>query len=156
VLDYGDHDPATTPSALPDRTWPARVDPFSSNRHGFELRTWRLCRRFLSFHEFPELGDGPTLTAALTLTHAPDPAGTTVTEIGRVGYRRTLSGVVSKAIPPIRMTYAPAASDTSFTSLPATALENIPAGLAQRRVAFVDLLGDGLSGILSESDRAWF
>lgn len=155
VLDYGDHDPDGFASAMPDRPWPARVDPFSINRNGFELRTWRLCRRFLSFHDFPELGDGPTLTAALTLTHAPDPAGTTITEIGRIGYRRTSSGMMSQAIPPIRMTYAPAVSDTSFSGLPATALENVPAGLAQRRVSFVDLLGDGLSGILTETDRAW-
>jgi RHS repeat-associated protein len=156
VLDYGDHDPTGFPAAAPDRTWPARVDPFSSNRNGFELRTWRLCRRFLSFHDFPELGDGPTLTAALTLRHAPDPAGTTVTEIGRVGYRRTSSGIISQAIPPIRLTYAPAATAAAFSELPAAALENVPAGLAQSRVAFVDLLGDGLSGILSETDRAWF
>jgi RHS repeat-associated protein len=156
VLDYGDHDPAAPPSATPDRPWLARSDPFSSNRHGFELRTWRLCRRFLSFHDFPELGAEPTPVMALALTHAPDPAGTTIAEIARIGYRREPSGIVSQAIPPIRLSYAPAATATGFAELPTAALENVPAGFAQGRVAFVDLLGEGLSGILSETDRAWF
>src|SRR5262249_11115428 len=33
--------------------WPARVDPFSTYRAGFEIRTYRLCQRVLMFHHFP-------------------------------------------------------------------------------------------------------
>jgi hypothetical protein len=37
--------------------WAVRRDPFSTYRSGFEIRTYRLCRRILMFHRFPdELG----------------------------------------------------------------------------------------------------
>ena len=39
--------------------WPSGSDPFSTYRAGFEVRTYRLCRRVLMFHHFPdELGVG--------------------------------------------------------------------------------------------------
>ena len=31
-----------------------RQDPFSTYRAGFEVRTYRLCRRVLMFHHFPD------------------------------------------------------------------------------------------------------
>ena len=43
----------TLPS-LAGADWPVRRDPFSSYRSGFEVRTYRLCRRVLMFHHFPE------------------------------------------------------------------------------------------------------
>src|SRR5262249_5402031 len=44
------------PMLLPSASarWPARRDPFSSYRAGFEVRSYRLCRRVLMFHHFPE------------------------------------------------------------------------------------------------------
>jgi len=40
------------------RLWDIRPDPFSSCRAGFEVRTYRLCRRTLMFHHFAaELGN---------------------------------------------------------------------------------------------------
>jgi len=58
VFDYGDHAPdAPTPDR--DRPWPVRPDPFSVYRSGFEIRTYRRCRRILMFHNFPaEAGVG--------------------------------------------------------------------------------------------------
>ena len=38
--------------------WPVREDPFSTYRAGFEVRTYRLCRRVLMFHHFPEESTG--------------------------------------------------------------------------------------------------
>lgn len=56
VFDYGEYDlhsPTTTDVDL----WPARQDAFSSYRAGFEVRTYRLCKRVLMFHHFrAELG----------------------------------------------------------------------------------------------------
>src|SRR5690606_5744960 len=69
VLDYGEHaehDP--TPHAV--RPWPVRADPFSTYRAGFEIRTYRLCRRFLMFHDFEsELGPGPRLVRSTDLAY---------------------------------------------------------------------------------------
>lgn len=50
-------------SDLPARPWDCRPDPFSSHRAGFEVRTYRLCRRVLMFHHFPELGNQPCLVS---------------------------------------------------------------------------------------------
>lgn len=152
VFDYGDHADPDRPSAVPDRTWPARQDPFSDCRAGFDVRTWRLCRRILSFHDFDELGPGPTLAGALVLRHDEDPAGSTLREITTVGHRR--DGEM-RAIPPLRMTYAQPAAGTAFLAPSAETQKNLPVGVARRNV-FLDLAGDGLPGILSESDRAWY
>ena len=52
-------------SALPElpwnahgRGWAVRPDPFSSHRAGFEVRTYRRCRRVLMFHHIPDLPTG--------------------------------------------------------------------------------------------------
>jgi RHS repeat-associated protein len=156
VLDYGDHGDSEPPSAMPERAWPARADPFSSFHNGFEVRTYRLCRRFLAFHEFDELGPDPVPVGALVLTHAEDPSGSTLRQIARVGYRRDAGVMRSKALPPLRMTYAASTTDASFSEVPAVSQENVPAGLASRRHAFVDLFGEGLPGILTEEDHAWY
>ncbi len=158
VLDYGDHGPGE-PGVDPTSPWPARVDPFSSSRCGFEVRTYRLCRRFLVFHELDL--SGPMLVDALALIHDESPAGSTLGQIGRVGYRHDGGVVTSRAVPRLRMTYAPAATDPTFvdalvfTEATVDSRENVPVGLAGRS-RFVDLLGEGLSGILTEGDRAWY
>ena len=40
-------------------SWLVRSDPFSTYRAGFEVRTYRLCRRVLMFHHFPKKLDVP-------------------------------------------------------------------------------------------------
>lgn len=56
VLDYGEHDEAK-PTTKQSQPWPVRLDPFYQFRATFDVRTWRLCRRVLMFHHFPdELG----------------------------------------------------------------------------------------------------
>ncbi len=62
-----DPDPALPPaeqhqfaraSASPAYPWATRPDPFSSHRAGFEVRTYRRCRRVLMFHHIPNLTTG--------------------------------------------------------------------------------------------------
>ncbi|HEX6099236.1 MAG TPA: SpvB/TcaC N-terminal domain-containing protein [Thermoanaerobaculia bacterium] len=156
VFDYGDHSDPTLPAPAADRAWPARRDPFSDCRAGFDIRTYRLCRRILSFHDFDELGPGPTLTGALVLTHDEQPAGSTLREVSFIGHRRDGTTRTSRALPPLRMTYAPPFVASAFVAAPAETQRNAPAGFASRRHAFVDLLGEGLPGILTESESAWF
>ena len=48
VLDYGEHsDQSPQPDPDPGAIWSTREDPFSSYRSGFEIRTYRTCRRIL-------------------------------------------------------------------------------------------------------------
>ena len=56
VFDYGEHNDQV-PQLMDAAPWSVRPDPFSSYRAGFEIRTYRLCRRVLMFHIFSnELG----------------------------------------------------------------------------------------------------
>jgi Salmonella virulence plasmid 65kDa B protein len=153
VLDYGDHSDA--PSVVPDRAWAPRVDPFSIYSCGFEVRTYRLCRRFLMFHEFPDLGAAPVLASSVVLTHDSHAGGSTLTSIQHTGHR--VDGGVSSAasIPPLQMTYSPAVSDTAFFEGSASSSANAPTGLAGSRYTLIDLFGEGLPGILYQADRSW-
>ena len=45
-------------SPFPGSGWALRPDPFSSCRAGFEVRTYRRCRRVLMFHHIPALPTG--------------------------------------------------------------------------------------------------
>lgn len=156
VFDYGDHADPDRPGALPDRAWLVRADPSSSHRSGFDLRTYRLIRRVLAFHDIPELGATPTLIGQLVLKHVPKPEGSTLESVHYIGHRRDPLGPSSRALPPLRMTYAPPAVESGFAQASAETFVNAPAGLSGRRQVFVDLMGDGLPGILAEGDAAWY
>lgn len=41
-------------SGSPGRPWAVRPDPFSAHRAGFEVRTYRRCRRVLMFYRIPD------------------------------------------------------------------------------------------------------
>ncbi len=75
VMDYGDHDPLK-PQVTESHSWPTRQDAFSDCHPGFELRTYRLCRRILMFHQFDELGPDPYLVRSTDFSYDPTPAAT--------------------------------------------------------------------------------
>jgi hypothetical protein len=57
-------------SASPGQTWSVRLDPFSTHRPGFEVRSYRRCRRVLMFHRFAELGSEPSLVRSTEFEYA--------------------------------------------------------------------------------------
>jgi RHS repeat-associated protein len=166
VLDYGDHR-TEGPAPVPDRPWPARADPFSRYRSRFELRTHRLCRRVLMFHSFPE---DPAVGADCLVRSTdldyweptdledPEQAGYTVLSgVTHRGYRRAANGTyTSRRQPPVRFGYQPAVVDRTVRFLDPDELLNAPTGTEGDGYRFVDLDGDGLSGILAEQAGAWF
>jgi RHS repeat-associated protein len=166
-------------------TWQARPDPFSSHRAGFEVRTHRRCRRVLMFHRFPELGDEPCLTRSTELVyHDLDPADASPQdELAHPGSTRFASFVVAAvqsgyvrdpdapvvvsggaryvtylkdSLPPLEFGYSKAAIQEEVRELEPGALENLPAGVDGGAYRWVDLDGEGLSGILAEQANAWF
>ena len=156
VLDYGDH-PADNPLPLPSQPWPARQDAFSTYRAGFEVRTYRLCRRVLMFHHFPAeaLGDD-CLVRSLDLVYNEDPVVSFITSAAQSGYTRTAPTVYLKELlPPVEFGYTQAVIDETVHEMDAASLENLPAGLYQG-YRLADLDGEGLSGILAEQGQAWF
>ena len=163
VLDYGEHD---DDQPLPGDAgiWPCRPDPFSVFRQGFEVRTYRLCRRVLMFHHFEdEPGVEKNCLVRSTDLEFLDPAHAAVSpvytflrSVGMSGYRRSPAGYDARAFPPIAFTYSEPIVNEDVEEIDAASLENIPAGLQEGFYRWVDLHGEGVPGILTEQAGAWF
>lgn len=166
VLDYGDHDPD---APLPDeagRIWPCRNDPFSSFRSGFEIRAYRLCQRVLMFHHFsdePDVGANCLVRSTdFTYSHEEDPARvenpvfSCLLSVTQSGYKRGPGGYLKKTLPPLECEYSQAAIDETVREVDPESLESLPIGLDGMQYRWVDLDGEGLSGILTEQAQGWF
>ena len=152
VLDYGDHR-TDGPDVLPDRPWPARQDPFSTCRPGFEVRTWRLCHRFLLFHRFAALGAGTRLISATDLGYAADAAACRLLSITYTGFRSDAGIETRAALPPLRFAYSEPERGDELDALGAA---TVATGVSRPRPELVDLRGDGLPGLLVKNDDAWY
>lgn len=157
VFDYGEHDDST-PTPAEVRPWPVRHDPFSSYRATFEVRTYRLCRRVLTFHRFAELGDTPCLVRSTDFTYDEGPVVTYLATVTQVGYKRDLAtGVYERAtLPPLDLGYVRPIVHDELHSIDRESLEGLPAGVDGARAQWVDLDGEGIPGILIPTKRAWF
>jgi RHS repeat-associated protein len=157
VFDYGEYDPI---QPTPDKfgPWPSRLDPFSTFRPGFEIRTYRLCRRVLMFHVFDELGSEPCLVRSTNFAYAENPVASYLTSVSQVGYIRNneTGPYLNKSFPPVEFTYSQPTIDQEVHFIDRESLENLPSGLDSRQYEWVDLDSEGISGILSERDHAWF
>ncbi|MFX0577752.1 SpvB/TcaC N-terminal domain-containing protein [Nocardia nepalensis] len=164
AFDYGEHDRANPlPQDAPG--WGDRPDPFSSYRSGFEVRTYRLCRRALMFHHFPdepELGVGCLVRSTdFTYAHDADPTNarnpiySLLTAVTQQGYRRRNGGYRSRSLPPVEFAYSEAKIDSRLRELDPDSREGLPSGLGDA-YQWIDLDGEGLSGILTEQGDGWF
>ncbi|MFE0631568.1 SpvB/TcaC N-terminal domain-containing protein [Streptomyces sp. NPDC058864] len=164
VFDYGEHD-ATTPLPQDSPGWQVRSDAFSSYRSGFELRTHRLCRRVLMFHHFPdepEVGaDCLVRSTDFTYAHEETPADprnpiySKLAAVTQHGYQRQGAGYRVRSFPPVEFGYTEAVLQGTLRELPLDSAENLPIGLDGTRYQWVDLDGEGLSGVLTEQSGAW-
>ncbi len=152
VFDYGEH---ATLSPEPGDTWLCRDDPFSSYRAGFEIRTYRLCQRVLMFHHFPaepEVG-ADCLVHSTDFAYRGSPTGSFMTSVTRTGYLR---GSAPKSLPPLELEYAEADLQQTVRVVDADSTENLPAGVDGSRSLWVDLDGQGLSGVLTPQAHGWY
>ncbi|EXA32194.1 hypothetical protein FOVG_16566 [Fusarium oxysporum f. sp. pisi HDV247] len=164
VFDYGDHE-AKFPLPKESCTWPARSDPFSSNRSGFEIRTYRLCRRVLMFHHFPnEVNMGVnTLVASLELSYFNNgfekmsglSSATCVSAFQRVAYLRKEDSYAQQSLPPVEIEYSEAIISEETSRLSTSALEGLPLGIAGD-YQFLDLDGEGVPGILAHQSGSYY
>ncbi len=165
VFDYGEHDP-DLPTPHDTGAWPVRPDPFSSYRAGFEVRTYRICRRVLMFHHFPgEAGverDCLVRSTDFTYSDEIDPLDhrvavyTCLRAAGQTGYRRNDHGYQKRSLPPVEFEYSqPVVQDTLLEVDPQD-LANLPIGLDGDAYRWIDLHGEGIPGILTEQAGAWF
>ncbi|MEO8756189.1 MAG: SpvB/TcaC N-terminal domain-containing protein, partial [Devosia sp.] len=157
VLDYGEHD-AKVPKPGDTGSWTPRLDPFSSFRAGFELRCQRLCRRVLVFHHFrdePGVGDD-CLVHSLQLHYTETPAATFLSAVEPWHHRRLPEGgYLSKPRPKLEFDYSPAVLGEKIETIDAESAENLPPATGHGAGIWVDLDGDGLSGLLTERAGGW-
>ncbi len=159
VFDYGEHEGESQPSYEPTQSWLSRPDPFSSYSSGFEIRTYRLCRRTLMFHHFPdELGEEATLIGNIEFFYNEYEAGTTLESIQYTGYRWNPESDTfqEKSVPPLIFDYTQPEPGNSFHPVQVSTSENVPAGIGDLNYKWIDLYGEGLPGILFESNQAWY
>ncbi|ACV63633.1 YD repeat protein [Desulfofarcimen acetoxidans DSM 771] len=176
VFDYGQYDISEQYLSQPDcnpyipiRKWPARQDPFSSYRSGFEIRTLRLCQNILMFHHFKnELGEAPCLVKATQLTYGESAQqskliinnqSTKVLQISKVevrGFKRQENGSYEfKSMPPLELSYSYLNPEGGkFDILQVEDSIAAPVSTGQVSYNFVDLYGDGIPGLLYSDDKA--
>lgn len=166
VFDYGEHD-QENPKPGDLGQWSVRNDPFSSYRAGFEVRTYRLCQRVLMFHHFPdeaEVGQDClvrstdfTYSYEQNLTDVRNPIYSLLLSATQTGYKHSSTGdYIQKSLPPLEFTYSEPNIDETVRDVERESLENLPYGLDGTRYQWVDLDGEGLSGILTEQGNGWF
>jgi RHS repeat-associated protein len=157
VLDYGEHHP-DEPTTREIALWRTRPDPFSTYRAGFEIRTYRLCRRILMFHHFPEeLGVADCLVRSTDLVYRETAIASFLGGVTAAGYARRPGGGYTRAvIPTLELGYTPAELDDTVRSVEARSLEHLPAGVDGLRYQWVDLNGEGMTGVVTEQADGWW
>ncbi|SEO98242.1 RHS repeat-associated core domain-containing protein [Luteibacter sp. UNC138MFCol5.1] len=142
VLDYGQRTLSVdeVPGYAADHEWPSREHPIADAHYGFEHRQFRLCRQFLMFHRFSELGEQPVLVRRMLLHYAPTERHARVCRVDRFAYG--LSGIPERAAP---MTF----DWTTFDATQGGDRESPPfPGTAASGSAFLDALGEGVPGVV--------
>ncbi|CAA6807395.1 MAG: insecticidal toxin complex protein [uncultured Thiotrichaceae bacterium] len=164
VFDYGEH-AEQTPLPEPDEgsDWKCRTDAFSSYRSGFEIRTTHLCKRVLMFHHFSHednVGDDCLVRSTdFTYTDKQENSGFTfLIEATQKAYKRNSdkSGYDTRSLPPLEFKYTQAVINEEIHSIDQKVMENLPIGLDGRQYQWIDLDGEGLSGILTEQAGGLF
>jgi RHS repeat-associated protein len=144
--------------------WTVRSDPFSSYRAGFEVRTYRLCRRILMFHHFPdELGVADYLVRSMWIDYLERPTGSFVTGVTLSGHRRMEDGsYLVRSLPSLELGYStsplddPAYAGSDVKVASAADLDHLQVGVDENAWRWIDLDGEGIAGALIEESGGWF
>lgn len=164
VLDYGEHN-LNNPTPQDAGPWTCRLDPLSSYRSTFEVRTYRLCRRVLMFHHFEAQANiglnclvrSTDLTYSTPSADPTQPFYSKLLSVTQRGYTRDgKGGYISNFLPPLEFEYTEAVIDETVRDLDPLSLENLPYGIDGSHYRWADLDGEGLSGILTEQGGRWF
>ncbi|MES2730091.1 MAG: SpvB/TcaC N-terminal domain-containing protein [Bacteroidota bacterium] len=170
VVDYGEH-----PSIIPvpaniheeTQIWECREDAFSSYRSGFEIRTYRICRRVLMFHHLEELSPNPYLVKSLALqyNHTPNNDASSATLEGFTYLRKLIqqghkydaaTGVYqTRSLPAMEFDYEGHHWNTAIQAVDPESLVHAPVGL-DKPYQWIDLYNEGIAGILSEQGGGWY
>ncbi|MFK4042924.1 SpvB/TcaC N-terminal domain-containing protein [Nonomuraea wenchangensis] len=168
VFDYGEHD-ERMPTACERGERPCRHDPFSTYRAGFEVRTYRLCRRILMFHHFPREADvgRHCLVRSMRLAYREargvpadrelgHPAGALLASVTVSGHRRSGTGYLSRDLPALELAYSTVSPATDIRDLDAESAQNLPVGVDGASWQWVDLDGESIPSVLAVKGEALY
>jgi Salmonella virulence plasmid 65kDa B protein len=144
--------------------WPVRKDPFSTHRSGFEVRTYRLCRRVLMFHHFPDEPTGADcLVRSTEFEYRQKTLGSFIVQMTQSGYvRHGRDRYLKQSMPPLTLDYTSSPlEDERYRSylvkdVDPSSVANLPAGIDGANYRWVDLDGEGISGVLTEQGNSWY
>ena len=132
-----------------DGKWAVRRDPTSSYRAGFEIRTNRLCVAVASVRDFPAEGVADMVVGRTRFFYKPDTPLSLLDRIDYEGYRRDGEQIVSASLPATHFDYDPFHPGAGeLITLRTRRGEPIPAMMDSGPCKLVDLLGDGMPGVL--------
>ncbi|KAF1983001.1 SpvB-domain-containing protein [Aulographum hederae CBS 113979] len=162
VFDYGEYD-TINPKPSDSTPWLCRPDSFSTYRPGFEIRVYRLCRRILMFHHFDELPVADYLVSATEFNYDENGTATYLTSVVQSGFsfNPRESAYKKRSLPPLEFAYATFPSNEELSRLQVK--EVIQAGAERASTVFdtstykwIDLDGEGMTGLLTEQASGWF
>lgn len=156
LFDYSEHHLAQ-PRIEADTEWEPRPDPFSNYRAGFEVRTYRRCRRVLMVHALPELGATPCVVRSTDFEYGQaSPIASFITSVTQRGWTRDANGIyATTAFPPLEFEYSQPQIEPQLHTVERASIENLPVGADGSSYQWVDLDGEGLSGVLNEQADHW-
>lgn len=190
VFDYGEHsntrnenglDHAVIPDTIytPHKVWDCRADPFSDYTSGIEIRTYRVCKRIMTFHQIPR-EVAPTLVKSTDFNYTNNDYNfqTTLASVTQRGYRKKKEtgwarseefylsvkepGIMSdiysiKSLPPLEFKYSRyEPGKTSFKPLEFEDGDFPPTHLGDRSLALVDLFRRALPDILQTTKNGYY
>lgn len=164
VFDYGEYNVNAHNDHIytPLKNWPARADPFSHYKTGFEKRTHRLCRNILMFHFFEaEFGKEPILIHSTHFSYDENPIGTLLIAVQTIGwryYRNRSSGsrYLTESLPPLTLDYINFnPSGHQFVKLTDKEGNPLPSFSGRGSSNFIDLYAEGIPGILNQEGNSF-
>ena len=158
VFDYGEHDPDNPPFAETGK-WLRRPDAFSGYRPGFEVRTYRRCERVLFYHHIDELPGGSALVRSVRFTYHDNSIDgfTFLGAITLTGYTKHAGGTYThRSLPPFTFDYQRHEWNTEVRTIDPGSLVHAPAGISEPHYQWIDLFGEGVSGLLTEQAEGLF
>jgi RHS repeat-associated protein len=114
--------------------------------------------RILIYHHFEELAAASSLTGIFTCDFNEDSTGTTLARVSYTGVRKDLlTGIYSeKKLPELSFAYSQPQLGRSFNNVTRNTLANVPEGFNHPQTRWIDLFGEGIPGILTESAATWY
>ncbi|MEQ4988511.1 SpvB/TcaC N-terminal domain-containing protein [Proteus sp. fly-1089] len=161
VFDYGERNSALAsyPQWQSNSDWTLRKDCFSLFHYGFEVRTRRLCRQVLMYHRIESLekqtalAETPELVARLTLTYDESASGTVLVSAQQSAFNDNKDTQSLITLPPVKFDWQKVGTTKQALW---QSLDELRSFTPQQPYQYVDLLGEGLAGVLYQDSGAWW